>query len=783
MASTVRIARLLVNVTAQTTEFEKGMKQLERALDRSVKHVEEVGRSLSTALTVPLLALGAAAGKMALDFDDNFQRMTVVMGESEEAAKRLKDSVLQLAGATGERPKELAKALDEIRASGFRGEAALQVLKVSAMGTAIQLGELGDVSKVVTSAMNAYGTANLSAAKAAGVLLKMQREGNLKAEDVAEVMGKTAPIAAQLGISFDQLGAAMAVMSRGGLGASQAAAALQTILATLIKPSKGAQEALGEVGLVAGALRQELKEKGLLSVLQTLQERFKGHDDALTKLFPSMKTFGGVLTLLGTDAKAAETTFKNLAKVTGEDLGKAFGKLASDPGFRMNQALTQINVVLIRLGDQILPALVPMVTQFSRAMGDLAKMIAEASPEARGLGLMLAGIAIVAGPALLAIGKLAHGLSATVSAFRLLAGPLVRVVTLLAGLGGAMAALVVLNAVVIGYLVANWKSYADDLSTILEYIEARWREVFGDRLSGFMRKFFDNMLAQLGSFGMAIKLVMTMAFDGGVEASKVVMGKLQTSVTASFDALVAKAKGFAAELGAAIGQVKDMPMPNFSGGALPGAPKTDEKTKTDWEDFFSVTEEKSGPARQKLVDLGLASNVTSDQFKASVRGMGNATAQSMGAMTASFAKGAMSLNQFVEQMILAIGKLILKIILLKALTSAGLGGPFAEGFIGGAFADGGRPPRGKVSLVGERGPELFVPDTAGTIVPFAGGGAGPIIVEQSFAIEVSGGAGDAAAIRRMINAIKDAARSGSADGVELALQLRQTADLNDRRAV
>ena len=31
------------------------------------------------------------------------------------------------------------------------------------------------------------------------------------------------------------------------------------------------------------------------------------------------------------------------------------------------------------------------------------------------------------------------------------------------------------------------------------------------------------------------------------------------------------------------------------------------------------------------------------------------------------------------------------------------------------FADGGRPPIGEVSLVGERGPELFVPDTPGTV--------------------------------------------------------------------
>ena len=33
------------------------------------------------------------------------------------------------------------------------------------------------------------------------------------------------------------------------------------------------------------------------------------------------------------------------------------------------------------------------------------------------------------------------------------------------------------------------------------------------------------------------------------------------------------------------------------------------------------------------------------------------------------------------------------------------------------FADGGSPPVGKASIVGERGPELFVPRTAGTIIP------------------------------------------------------------------
>ena len=36
---------------------------------------------------------------------------------------------------------------------------------------------------------------------------------------------------------------------------------------------------------------------------------------------------------------------------------------------------------------------------------------------------------------------------------------------------------------------------------------------------------------------------------------------------------------------------------------------------------------------------------------------------------------------------------------------------------GAAFADGGDPPVGQASLVGERGPELFIPKSAGTIIP------------------------------------------------------------------
>ena len=58
---------------------------------------------------------------------------------------------------------------------------------------------------------------------------------------------------------------------------------------------------------------------------------------------------------------------------------------------------------------------------------------------------------------------------------------------------------------------------------------------------------------------------------------------------------------------------------------------------------------------------------------------------------------------------------------------SGIGDFFGDLF-GGLFADGGRPPLGRVSIVGEDGPEWFIPDVAGTIVPMdAIGGGGPVI--------------------------------------------------------
>ena len=105
--------------------------------------------------------------------------------------------------------------------------------------------------------------------------------------------------------------------------------------------------------------------------------------------------------------------------------------------------------------------------------------------------------------------------------------------------------------------------------------------------------------------------------------------------------------------------------------------------------------------------------------------------------------------------------------------SANGGGNAALAIVGGwigslfGFADGGRPPLDRPSIVGERGPELFWPDAAGTIVPnHALATAGGITYSPTIHIDARG------ATQEAIKLLPGAMKQASNDAVARILQLR-----------
>ena len=76
-----------------------------------------------------------------------------------------------------------------------------------------------------------------------------------------------------------------------------------------------------------------------------------------------------------------------------------------------------------------------------------------------------------------------------------------------------------------------------------------------------------------------------------------------------------------------------------------------------------------------------------------------------------------------------------------------------ETVIGGRnYANGGRPPKGRPSIVGERGPELFVPDSSGTIIPNheLGSGSNVVVNVDATGTAVEGNSGQAEQLGSML---------------------------------
>jgi tape measure domain-containing protein len=88
-------------------------------------------------------------------------------------------------------------------------------------------------------------------------------------------------------------------------------------------------------------------------------------------------------------------------------------------------------------------------------------------------------------------------------------------------------------------------------------------------------------------------------------------------------------------------------------------------------------------------------------------------------------EGTRTLGEAAKSIINDLASSLLRLGINMALTGL-FGGTKVGKFLG--FANGGRPPVGKPSIVGERGPEIFVPRSAGTIIPNNKiGGSGGIV--------------------------------------------------------
>ena len=178
---------------------------------------------------------------------------------------------------------------------------------------------------------------------------------------------------------------------------------------------------------------------------------------------------------------------------------------------------------------------------------------------------------------------------------------------------------------------------------------------------------------------------------------------------------------------------------------LEGRAKTLEKEE-------EITEEKKKQEKinKKIAESVAEQKTAAEELKEAYKKIGDSIATNIRDNLVEAIKGTKSLGEMAKNIIDDLADSLIRLGVTQALKSSG------NFFSGLSFANGGRPPIGKASLVGERGPELFVPKQAGTIVPnnqISGGGSTNIVVNvDATNTEVEGDGGQAEELGSMLAA-------------------------------
>jgi len=412
------VGEVVAPISADPTGFNSTMNQVKsqgekaavdigRSFENLGKQMDKVGKTLLKTVTLPLAGIGIAAGKMGMDFESEMSKIVGLVGISQGQVGEWGTQLRDIGPDLAKGPKELAEALFFVTSAGLRGTEAMDALTISAKASAAGLGETKTIADTITSAMNAYGAENLSAAKATDILVAAVREGKLEASELAPVMGALLPTASSLRIGFDQIAGALAVMSRTGLGAAEAATSVNAIMTAMLKPSDGARKALEAAGLSMADLRDMAAKEpdGLIQAMRTLDKTFGDDEEALAQVIPNVRAFRGVMNVLAQDSSVVDSVLKGVTESTGS-LNHAYETVSQTGEHKLKQVLFSLQDAGLTLWDTLKETAIPMFEKLGEKIRETTEWFKNLEPEQRENIVKWAGIAMAIGPLLIIGAKL-----------------------------------------------------------------------------------------------------------------------------------------------------------------------------------------------------------------------------------------------------------------------------------------------------------------------------------------------------------------------------------------
>ena len=247
----------------EIVETEKALEELETQAGRSAVALQKIGetgeklKSVGSSIegagkklmpvTAAVGGLGAAAVKVAADFDSGMSKVAAVSGAAGEDLDKLREKAREMGAKTKFSASEAASAMEYMAMAGWKTGDMLDGIE-GIMNLAAASGEdLATTSDIVTDALTAMGLSASDSGHFADILAAASSNANTNVSMMGETFKYCAPVAGALGFSAEDTAEAIGLMANAGIKSSQAGTAMRSMMTNLTGDVTFAGDAFGEL--------------------------------------------------------------------------------------------------------------------------------------------------------------------------------------------------------------------------------------------------------------------------------------------------------------------------------------------------------------------------------------------------------------------------------------------------------------------------------------------------------------------------------------------------------
>lgn len=428
------LAQELQNVRSRMEQASEAAQQMARetqsVADRVrnlAQEMSQLGSQMSIGLTLPLTALTGFATKAAVDFESAMAKVWTIADMTRGELGAVASQIEDMSTTIPQSAKQLAEGLYDAIGSGITDVAeAMQVLEVAAKAGQAGVTSTAVAMDALTSTINAYGMAASDASQLADVMFRAMDRGKLTFEEIAGNLGQVISTAAVAGVQFEEVAAAFATLTKGGVGAAEAATAINQTILSIIQPSQQAAQYAEQLGIEFNAAA--LEAKGLSGVLEDVYRATGGNIEAMTTLFSNVRALKGALGLTRNDMQDYTEDLEAMATASGA-AERAFEKQMQTTAAQMQLLRNEVANLGRSLGSELLPMLnsaveriKPLVQAFTDLPDGVQRAIVVFATVTATIGPLMAAVgglvSLLSGPAgiivaVTAVGSALYGLIST----------------------------------------------------------------------------------------------------------------------------------------------------------------------------------------------------------------------------------------------------------------------------------------------------------------------------------------------------------------------------------